>query len=117
MLFRSPILAPMPRGILATVTAKITKEFSDIHKIYVDAYQNEEFVWILPQGQLPKTSAVIGSNYAQIQVAVDEHSNRIVASAVIDNLGKGAAGQAIQNANLIAGFEETMGLKFPGVGV
>ena len=113
----TPILAPMPRGILATVTAKITKEFSDIHKIYVDAYQNEEFVWILPQGQLPKTSAVIGSNYAQIQVAVDEHSNRIVASAVIDNLGKGAAGQAIQNANLIAGFEETMGLKFPGVGV
>ena len=112
----TPILAPMPRGILATVTGKLTKSISDIHKHYVDFYQSEEFVWVLPQGQMPKTSAVTGSNYVQLQVAVDPHTERVVVSAVIDNLGKGAAAQAIQNANIISGFEESLGLKLPGIG-
>jgi N-acetyl-gamma-glutamyl-phosphate reductase len=114
----TPILAPMPRGILATVTGKLLNS-SDATKIkssYVEAYQSEEFVWVLPENQLPKTSAVIGSNYVQMQIAVDEHTNRVVVSAVIDNLGKGAAGQAIQNANLITGLHEYAGLTGTGLG-
>ena len=114
----TPILAPMPRGILATVTGKLNKEASasSIRGAYVDAYQSEEFVWVLPEGQLPKSASVIGSNYVQMQVALDEHSNRVVVSAVIDNLGKGAAGQAIQNANLIADLPEYAGLTGTGLG-
>ena len=111
----TPILAPMPRGILATVTGKITKS-ADIRGAFIDAYKVEEFVWILPAGQLPKTSAVLGSNYVQMQVAVDEHAGRVIVSAVIDNLGKGAAGQAIQNANLICGLHEYAGLTGTGLG-
>jgi N-acetyl-gamma-glutamyl-phosphate reductase len=111
----TPILAPMPRGIIATVTGKITKS-GDVRAAFVDAYKAEEFIWVLPEGQLPKTSAVIGSNYVQMQVAVDEHTNRVIVSAVIDNLGKGAAGQAIQNANLICGLHEYAGLTGTGLG-
>ena len=111
----TPILAPMPRGILATVTGKLKKS-SDVRNAYLDAYDSEEFVTVLPEGQLPKTSAVIGSNYVQMQVAIDEHTNRVVVSAVIDNLGKGAAGQAIQNANLITGLHEFAGLTGTGLG-
>lgn len=114
----TPILAPMPRGILATVTGKLEKAMSyrEIRASYEDAYKAEEFVKLLSEGQLPKTSAVLGSNYVQIQVALDEHTNRIVISAVIDNLGKGAAGQAIQNANLISGLHEYSGLTGTGLG-
>jgi N-acetyl-gamma-glutamyl-phosphate reductase len=111
----TPILAPMPRGILATVTAKINKT-TDFRSLYLDAYQTEEFIWVLPEGQMPKTSAVLGSNNLQLQVAVDEHSNRVIISAVIDNLGKGAAGQAIQNANIISGLSEFAGLTGSGLG-
>ena len=111
----TPILAPMPRGILATVTGKLNKT-ADVKGAYLDAYRAEEFVWVLPDGRLPKTSAVLGSNYVQMQVAIDEHANRVVVSAVIDNLGKGAAGQAIQNANLIAGLHEFAGLTGSGIG-
>jgi N-acetyl-gamma-glutamyl-phosphate reductase len=66
---------------------------------------------------MPKTNSVIGSNYVQLQVAVDAHTNRLIISAVIDNLGKGAAGQAIQNANLICGLSENAGLETLGLGV
>ncbi len=111
----TPILAPMPRGILATVTGKLSKT-GDVKSAYLDAYKSEEFVWVMPDGQLPKTSAVVGSNYVQMQVAIDEHTNRVVVSAVIDNLGKGAAGQAIQNANLISGLHEFAGLTGTGLG-
>jgi N-acetyl-gamma-glutamyl-phosphate reductase len=108
----TPMLAPMPRGILAIVSGKLTKSVSieRIRQIYEKFYQNSLFVSLLPAGQLPKTSSVGGSNNVQIQVAVDEHTQRIVVSSVIDNLGKGAAGQAIQNANLICGFNEDLGL-------
>ena len=114
----TPILAPMPRGILATVTAKLKSNLktADVQEIYRDFYKGEDFVSVLRGNQLPKTSAVLGSNSAQIQVAVDEHTNRIVISAVIDNLGKGAASQAIQNANLISGFPENAGLSSQGIG-
>jgi len=115
----TPILAPMPRGILATITMKLSSPIStaDAHSIYVAAYQSEEFVKVLPMGHMPQTSSVLGSNYVAMQVAVDEHTNRLVISVAIDNLVKGAAGQALQNANLICGLPENMGLTGMGLGV
>ncbi len=115
----TPILAPMPRGILATITMKLNSGISSeaAHKVYEDAYKSEEFVQVLPLGQMPQTSSVLGSNYVAIQVAVDSHTNRLVISVAIDNLVKGAAGQAIQNANLICGFPENLGLSGLGLGV
>jgi len=114
----TPILAPMPRGILSTITAKLVKPMNtkQAHDLFSKHYAHEFFVDLLPLGLMPKTSAVTGSNKVQIQVAVDEHTNRLVASVAIDNLGKGAAGQAIQNANLICGLSEISGLAFDGVG-
>jgi N-acetyl-gamma-glutamyl-phosphate reductase len=114
----TPILAPMPRGILATITAKLNSTLSTekAHEIFAQHFASEFFVDLLPMGQMPKTSAVIGSNKVQLQVAVDEHTNRLVVSVAIDNLGKGAAGQAIQNANLICGFSEISGLALDGIG-
>ena len=115
----TPILAPMPRGILSTVTAKLITSATteSMHALYTKSYANDEFVTVLPLGQMPKTNSVIGSNHVHLQVAVDTHTNRLVVSAAIDNLGKGAAGQAIQNANLICGFAENSGLEVLGLGV
>lgn len=115
----TPILAPMPRGILATITAKLSKAIDEkeLRALYSSQYAPEEFITFLPLGVLPKTASVTGSNRVQIQVAVDVHTNRVVISVAIDNLGKGAAGQAIQNANLIAGLPETTGLLTSGLGV
>ena len=114
----TPILAPMPRGILSTITAKLTTKLNtqQAHELYAKHFANEFFVDLLPLGQMPKTSAVTGSNKVQMQVAVDEHSNRLVVSVAIDNLGKGAAGQAIQNANLICGYSDITGLALDGIG-
>jgi N-acetyl-gamma-glutamyl-phosphate reductase len=115
----TPILAPMPRGILSTVTAKLTSNAptESMHALYTKAYAADEFVTVLPIGEMPRTNSVIGSNHVQLQVAVDAHTNRLIISAVIDNLGKGAAGQAIQNANLICGLPENAGLEMLGLGV
>jgi len=114
----TPILAPMPRGILATITAKLQKPLTtqQAHDLFSKQYVSEFFVDVLPLGQMPKTSAVTGSNKVQLQVAVDEHTQRLVVSVAIDNLGKGAAGQAIQNANLMCGISEISGLAFDGIG-
>jgi len=113
----TPVLAPMPRGILATVTAKLTQQSSaeQIREIYQSFYSESKFVRLLPVGSMPMTSAVLGTNNAQIQIAVDEHVNRLVISSAIDNLGKGAAGQAIQNANLMCDLAEDAGLEILGV--
>ena len=115
----TPILAPMPRGILATITMKVNSAITteQAHNIYADAYKDEEFVKVLPLGQMPQTSSVLGSNYVAMQVAVDQHTNRLVVSVAIDNLVKGAAGQAIQNANIICGLPENLGLTGMGLGV
>ncbi len=115
----TPILAPMPRGILSTITAKLTQpmDSQQAHAIFADAYDDEHFIDVLPLGVLPKTGALTGSNKVQIQVAVDSHTNRLVISVALDNLGKGAAGQAIQNANIIAGFDEGAGLTLDGLGI
>jgi N-acetyl-gamma-glutamyl-phosphate reductase len=114
----TPILAPMPRGILSTITLRLTKDISlaDARRAFEDFYKSSPFVSLLPEGQMPKTSSVLGSNNAQIQIAIDEHTNRLVISVAIDNLGKGAAAQAIHNANLISGFDATTGLMGNGLG-
>jgi N-acetyl-gamma-glutamyl-phosphate reductase len=114
----TPILAPMPRGILSTITAKLIKPMTtqQAQELYAKHYAEEFFIDLLPAGQMPKTSAVTGSNKVQLQVAVDQHTNRLVVSVAIDNLGKGAAGQAIQNANLICGLSEISGLALDGIG-
>ncbi len=114
MLSFTPLLAPMPRGIVATCTAKLTKSI-DARSVLVDAYADEPFVTVLPQGQWPQTGAVSGTNAAHVQAAVDAHTGRVIVVCAIDNLGKGAAGQAIQNANLMLGLDEGAGLDVIGV--
>jgi N-acetyl-gamma-glutamyl-phosphate reductase len=115
----TPVLAPMPRGILSTISAKLTKGISteEAHAIYSKYFEKSQFVTVLPIGVMPKTAALTGSNHVQIQVAVDQHTSRIVVSVAIDNLGKGAAAQAVQNANVMCGLDEAVGLKFDGLGV
>ena len=114
----TPILAPMPRGILATVTMKLTKNVSieQVRNSFESYYADSQFVHLLPTGQMPKTSSVLGSNHAHLQVAIDEHTNRLVISIAVDNLGKGAAAQAIHNANLMCGFNAESGLAGNGLG-
>ena len=114
----TPILAPMPRGILSTITMRLTQDISliEVRQEYERYFQESPFVHLLPEGQMPKTSAVLGSNHAQMQVAIDQHTNRLVISIAIDNLGKGAAAQALHNANLIAGFDADTGLLGNGLG-
>jgi len=113
----TPILAPMPRGILATVTAKISSatNYSALRKAYENAYSDETFVTLLSEGEMPKTSSVLGSNAVHLQIAIDEHTNRIIVSSAIDNLGKGAASQAIQNANILYGLAEDLALTPIGI--
>ena len=115
----TPILAPMPRGILSTITAKLAKKISteEAHSLYSKYFVDSQFVTVLPLGVMPKTAALTGSNHVHIQVAVDDHTSRLVVSVAIDNLGKGAAAQAIQNANLMCGLDEAAGLRFDGLGV
>ena len=113
----TPLLAPMPRGIVSTCTATVGDGVTgtDLQAALHAAYDDEPFVHVLPQGQWPQTSSVGGTNAAHLQVALDAHSGRAVVVSAIDNLGKGAAGQALQNANLILGLPETMGLTSNGV--
>ena len=113
----TPTLAPMPRGILATCTARIRPGTpSDaVREAWVTAYADEPFVHLLPEGQWPRTADVYGSNSVQLQVAMDEQAGRVVVVAAIDNLTKGTAGGAIQCANLALGLVETLGLPVAGV--
>jgi N-acetyl-gamma-glutamyl-phosphate reductase len=113
----TPLLAPMPRGIIATCTAQATEGVSEttLRDALHSAYDAEPFVHLLAPGTWPQTGSVSGSNMAQMQIAFDAHSGRVVIVSVIDNLGKGAAGQALQNANIISGFPETAGLSTNGV--
>lgn len=112
----TPILAPMPRGILATVTMKTSQDEKSLRALYENAYSREPFVKLLEPGFLPETSSLIGSNAVHMQIAVDPHTSRLIVSVAIDNLGKGAAGQALQNANIMAGLDETLGLDAMGIG-
>jgi N-acetyl-gamma-glutamyl-phosphate reductase len=114
----TPVLAPMPRGILATCTARLaTPEITtaQLRSALAASYAGEPFVTLLPEGTWPATASVSGSNGVLLQVAADPRAGRAVAVAAIDNLGKGAAGQAIQDANLMLGLAETAGLTTIGV--
>jgi N-acetyl-gamma-glutamyl-phosphate reductase len=113
----TPVLAPMPRGILASVTAKPRpgQSADDIREVLRKAYADEPFVHVLPDGRWPHTAATFGSNAAQLQATIDIDSGRVIVLSAIDNLGKGAAGQAVQNANLMLGLNETAGLSANGV--
>jgi N-acetyl-gamma-glutamyl-phosphate reductase len=111
----TPTLAPMPRGILATCTARSSASPADLRAALTAAYGHEPFVRVLPEGRWPATGATLGSNAAHLQVAADAHAGRAVVVCALDNLVKGAAGQAIQNANLMLGLPEAAGLTAPGV--
>lgn len=114
----TPMLAPMPRGILATVSAPIASAgvtSSDVLNSLIGAYKDEPFVVTLPEGSWPNTGAVLGSNTVHVQSTVDEISGRVVAVAALDNLVKGAAGQAIQCMNIALGRPETTALISTGL--
>lgn len=113
----TPMLAPMPRGILATTTLRTRDNVrpEDVRQAFADYYAFTPFVQVLPDGTWPTTAATAGTNCAHLQLAVDERVGRVVVIAAIDNLGKGAAGQAVQNANLMCDFPETTGLNMLGV--
>ena len=111
----TPTLAPMPRGILATCTARSSASLADLRAALTAAYDHEPFVHVLPEGRWPATGATLGSNAAHLQVAADTHAGRAVVVCALDNLVKGAAGQAIQNANLMLGLPEAAGLTALGV--
>lgn len=109
-------LLPITRGIMATIYAPLAKEATSeqVYELYKETYKNERFVRVRPLGTFPSVKETAGSNFCDIGVAVDERTNRLTIVSVIDNLMKGAAGQAVQNANLMFGFDETSGLKgFP----
>ena len=111
----TPTLAPMSRGILATCTAVSTATVSQLREALHQAYGEEPFVHLLPEGRWPATGATSRSNAAHLQVAVDAHAGRAIVVCALDNLVKGAAGQAIQIANLMLGLPETAGLTAYGV--
>ena len=113
----TPVLVPMSRGILAVNTAKVMPGFSfeKLVDAYEQAFGSETFVKVLPAGQLPTTSAVLGVNTAQLSLSFDESAQRVVIVSAIDNLVKGTAGAAIQSMNLALGLAETTGLPIDGV--
>ncbi|MCV7235718.1 N-acetyl-gamma-glutamyl-phosphate reductase [Mycobacterium branderi] len=111
----TPVLIPTSRGILATCTARTAAPVSQLRAAYEKAYQAEPFIHLLPDGQLPRTGAVIGSNAAHIAVAVDEDAATFIAIVAIDNLVKGTGGAAVQSMNLALGWPETEGLSVVGV--
>jgi N-acetyl-gamma-glutamyl-phosphate reductase len=121
----TPLLAPMPRGILATVAARpmaagsagrdaLLAAYAGRDAL-IAAYAGEPFVHVLPDGVWPRTAATFGSNACHLQATVDIDSGRIIVVSALDNLGKGAAAQAIQCANLMLGLDETRGLSADGV--
>lgn len=113
----TPLLAPMPRGIVATCTAVAKRGASAVaaREAFVAAYGAEPFVQVLPTGVWPTTAGTLASNSVHLQVALDDHAGRFVVVAALDNLVKGAAGQALQNINRIFGMPETTGLAVDGV--
>jgi N-acetyl-gamma-glutamyl-phosphate reductase len=111
----TPVLAPMPRGLLAVCTASSTASTGQLRDVLAEAYDAEPFVHLLTGGRWPHTAATAGSNAAHVQARGDPGAGRAVVVAAIDNLGKGAAGQAVQCANLTLGLPETAGLSAAGI--
>jgi len=110
----TPHLVPMNRGILTTIygTMVAKADTGSVHSLYQEFYRNEPFVRVLPLGQFPNVRNVRGSNFCDVGVYADPRTGRAVVVTAIDNLVKGASGQAVQNMNLMMGFEETAGLRF-----
>ncbi len=116
----TPLLVPMSRGILATCSAPLAASADEIdatvaRAVYAEAYADEPFVHLLPEGQWPQTQAVLGSNAVHLQVTVDPVARRLVAVGAVDNLAKGTAGAAVQCMNLALGLAETTGLSTVGM--
>jgi N-acetyl-gamma-glutamyl-phosphate reductase len=113
----TPVLAPMPRGILTTASAQLVPgvDGGAVRAVYEKAYDTEPFVQLLPEGRWPSTAATLGSNNVQLQVAVDVDAGRLIVIAAIDNLTKGTAGGAVQSMNIALGFAEMTGLSSVGV--
>jgi N-acetyl-gamma-glutamyl-phosphate reductase len=109
----TPHLVPMDRGIMSTMYGKLTAETTpgDVQTLYQSAYAHEPFVKVLPEGVLPNAKIVRGSNYCMIGLTVVRRTNTLIVVSTIDNLVKGASGQAVQNMNLMMGFEETAALQ------
>jgi N-acetyl-gamma-glutamyl-phosphate reductase len=116
----TPTLAPMARGILATCTARLASGSGnpgpdDVRKVWTEAYADEPFVHVLPEGRWPRTADTLGANTVHVQVALDERVGRVVVTAAVDNLTKGTAGAALQCVNLALDLPETLGLPIAGV--
>lgn len=113
----TPHLLPIDRGILSTIYADLMNPMNleEIRSIYIEAYKDEKFVHLLSENIMPSTKYVRGSNHCQINVFLDEETNKLKIISAIDNVVKGASGQAIQNMNLMFGLPETFGLDFPGM--
>jgi N-acetyl-gamma-glutamyl-phosphate reductase len=108
----TPHLVPMNRGILSTIYVRGLKTSpADLHAILLKSYAGEPFVHVLPFGEMPQTRHVRGSNMTFIGVAKDRVEGRAIIGSALDNLAKGASGQAVQNMNLMLGFPETLGLE------
>jgi N-acetyl-gamma-glutamyl-phosphate reductase len=109
----TPHLLPVKRGILSTIYATLHKDISlpELHSLYLSFFEKEKFVRICPAGSYPNISSVCGYNYCDIGLAVDPRTKRVIIIAAIDNLIKGAAGQAVQNMNIVCGLNEDAGLK------
>ncbi len=114
----TPHLAPMKRGILSTIYMNLKKKVSteELRQLYEDFYEHEPFVKVLELDKLPETKDVWGTNYCHLGLKVDERTGRAIVISALDNLIKGASGQAIQNMNIIWGFEEDEGLAHLGPG-
>jgi len=108
----TPHLTPMTRGIFSAVYARLTKpvKTAEVLELYTRFYQGKPFVRVHPEGSLPSTAFVSGTNYADLGVKVDERTGRLIVMAAIDNLVKGASGQAVQNMNIMCGLDQTAGL-------
>jgi N-acetyl-gamma-glutamyl-phosphate reductase len=114
----TPVLSPLSRGLLATSTGRLTDRATttaELRAVMEDAYSDEPFVHLLPEGTWPHAAAVLGSNACQLQVVADEETGRAAVVSVIDNLGKGAAGQALQCMNLMLSIAESTGLSVCGI--
>jgi len=113
----TPVLVPMSRGILATTTARIAEGVSDaqIRDAWQQAYGDETFVQLLPEGQMPRTADVTGANTALIGLSIDRRAGRVIVVAAVDNLAKGTAGAAIQSMNIALGLPEDRALTVNGV--
>lgn len=113
----TPVLAPLSRGILTTVTAPLVADVDTARarEVYAAFYADEPFIWVMPEGLQPQTQNVVGTNMCHIQVEADEQAGKLLVTSAIDNLTKGTAGAAVQCMNIALGWEETAGL--PTVGV